>query len=161
MVANAAGRPAAPTMAVGAGERDAGEDKDGEMFYFDPTYFLFVVPGLIFMLWAQSKVRGTYAKYSQVRNHQGLTGAQAARAVLDSNGLSSIPIEPIAGELTDHYDPRKRVLRLSQGVYGVPSVAAIGIAAHEAGHAIQHAQAYAPLKARTAIVPAVSIGSNL
>ena len=128
--------------------------------FFDPMYFVFMIPGLLFMLWAQSKVRGNYRKYSQVRNLQGVTGVQAARRVLDSNGLFDVPVEPIAGELTDHYDPRHRVLRLSQGVYGVPSVAAMGIAAHEAGHAIQHAKAYAPLQLRTAIVPAVSIGSN-
>lgn len=129
--------------------------------FFDPRYLLFMIPGLIFMLWAQSKVKGNYQKYSKVRNTANVTGAQAARAVLDANGLQNVAIEPIQGELTDHYDPRTRVLRLSQGVYGVPSIAAIGIAAHEAGHAIQHAKAYTPLKVRTAIVPAVSIGSNL
>jgi len=129
--------------------------------FFDPKYFVFMIPGLLFMLWAQSKVKGNYQKYSKVRNTANVTGAQAARAVLDANGLQGVAIEPIKGELTDHYDPRTRVLRLSQGVYGVPSIAAIGIAAHEAGHAIQHAQGYAPLKARSAIVPAVNIGSNL
>jgi Zn-dependent membrane protease YugP len=124
-------------------------------------YILFMIPGLLLMLWAQSKVKGAYAKYSKVRNMAGVTGAQAARRVLDSQGLQDVTIEPINGELTDHYDPRSRVLRLSQGVYGVPSIAAIGIAAHEAGHAIQHARAYAPLKLRSAMVPAVNIGSNL
>ena len=128
---------------------------------FDPLYFLFMLPGLAFMLWAQSKVKGNYNRYSKVRNMQGITGAEAARRVLDSNGLFDVPVEAIPGELTDHYDPRKRALRLSQGVYGVPSVAAIGIAAHEAGHAIQHAKKYAPLQARTAIVPLVGIGSNI
>lgn len=123
-------------------------------------YIALMLPGLLLMLWAQSKVRGNYAKFSKVRNQQGYTGAQAARRVLDSNGLYDVAIEPIPGELTDHYDPRTRVLRLSQGVYNVPSIAAVGIAAHEAGHAIQHAKAYAPLKVRTAIVPAVNIGSN-
>jgi Zn-dependent membrane protease YugP len=125
------------------------------------VYLLFMVPGLLFMLWAQSKVKGSYQKYSQVQNAANISGAQAARRVLDSQGLQNVQIEQIAGQLTDHYDPRARVLRLSQGVYGVPSIAAIGIAAHEAGHAIQHAKAYGPLKLRTAIVPAVSIGSNL
>lgn len=120
-----------------------------------------MIPGLILMLWAQSRVKGSYAKYSKVRNYQGITGAQAARQVLDANGLYNVQVEQTPGELTDHYDPRTKVLRLSPGVYGQPSVAAIGIAAHEAGHAIQDAQAYGPLKARTAIVPAVSIGSNL
>lgn len=124
-------------------------------------YFLFMLPGLLISLWAQSRVKGAYAKYSQVRNQQGVTGFEAARRVLDANGLQSVPIEAIKGNLTDHYDPRHRVLRLSQGVYGVPSIAAIGIAAHEAGHAIQHAKAYGPLKLRTAIVPVVNIGSNL
>lgn len=124
-------------------------------------YIVFMLPGLILMLWAQAKVRGSYGKYSKVRNTRGITGAQAARQVLDANGLYDVAIEAIPGELSDHYDPRKRVLRLSQGVYGVPSIAAIGIAAHEAGHAIQHAKAYGPLKVRTAIVPAVNIGSNL
>ena len=123
-------------------------------------YFIFLIPGILFMLWAQNKVKSNYKKYSKVQNSANITGAQAARAVLDSQGLQSVRIEQVKGELSDHYDPRSRVLRLSQGVYGVPSIAAIGIAAHEAGHAMQHAQAYGPLKARTAIVPAVSIGSN-
>ncbi|HET8521932.1 MAG TPA: zinc metallopeptidase [Thermomicrobiales bacterium] len=131
------------------------------MFYFDPTYLLFMIPGLLFSLWAQSKVKGAYSKFSKIRNDQGLTGAQAAREVLNSQGLYDVSIQAIPGELSDHYDPRTRTLSLSQGVYGVPSVAAIGIAAHEAGHAIQHAQGYAPLKLRSAIVPAVSIGSNV
>ncbi|HYH11003.1 MAG TPA: zinc metallopeptidase [Thermomicrobiales bacterium] len=131
------------------------------MFYFDPMYFVFMLPGLVFMLWAQSKVRGNYSKYSKVRNSANVTGAQAARRVLDSQGLYDVQIEQIPGELSDHYDPRDRTLRLSQGVYSVPSIAAIGIAAHEAGHAVQHAKAYGPLKARTALVPAVSLGSNL
>jgi len=101
------------------------------------------------------------ASHTPVRNWAGKTGAEAARRVLDSQGLQDVQIEQTRGELTDHYDPRKRVLRLSQGVYGVPSIAAIGIAAHEAGHAVQHAHGYVPLRARTAMVPAVSIGSNL
>jgi Zn-dependent membrane protease YugP len=124
-------------------------------------YVLFMLPGILFMLWAQSKVKSNYQKYSQVRNSANVTGAQAARRVLDSNGLQDVAIEQIPGELSDHYDPRTRVLRLSQAVYGVPSIAAIGIAAHEAGHAIQHAKAYRPLQVRTAMVPAVNIGSNL
>lgn len=128
---------------------------------FDPLYFVFMLPGLAFMLWAQSKVKGNYAKFSKVQNSANVTGAQAARRVLDSQGLQNVQIEPIRGELSDHYDPRSRVLRLSEGVYGVPSIAAIGIAAHEAGHAIQHARAYNPLKVRTAMVPAVNLGSNL
>ncbi|MGH2531301.1 MAG: zinc metallopeptidase [Thermomicrobiales bacterium] len=131
------------------------------MFFFDPMFLIFMIPGLLISLWAQSKVKGAYAQFSKVRNQSNLTGAQAAREVLNSQGLYDVPIEAIPGELSDHYDPRKRVLRLSQGVYGVPSVAAVGIAAHEAGHAIQHAKGYTPLQVRTAIVPAVNIGSNL
>ena len=129
--------------------------------FFDPVFLLFMIPGVILMLWAQSRVKSNYAKYSKIRNYQGLTGAQAARRILDSNGLQDVAIEQTPGELSDHYDPRTKVLRLSQGVYGQPSVAAIGIAAHESGHAIQDAQSYPALKFRTAIVPAVSIGSNL
>lgn len=128
---------------------------------FDPMYFVFMIPGIIFMLWAQSKVKGTYNKYRKVPNAAGMTGAEAARWVLDANGLASVPVEQVPGELSDHYDPRHRVLRLSPDVYRGASIASIGIAAHEAGHAIQHATGYAPLTARTAIVPAVSIGSNL
>lgn len=129
--------------------------------YFDPMYFVFMIPGLLLMLWAQAKVRGSYKKYSQVPISSGLTGAQAARRVLDAEGLQSVAIEHIRGELSDHYDPRHRVLRLSDGVYGARTIAASAIAAHEAGHAIQHAKGYAPLKARTAIVPVVNIGSNI
>ena len=129
--------------------------------FFDPMYFVFMIPGLLFMLWAQHRVKSTYQKFSKVPNDAHITGAQAARRVLDSAGLQNVAVERIPGELSDHYDPRSRVLRLSDGVYSVPSVAAIGIAAHEAGHAIQHAKAYAPMQMRTAIVPAVNIGSNL
>jgi Zn-dependent membrane protease YugP len=130
-------------------------------FMFDPMYFVFLAPGLLFMLWAQMKVRGAYGRYGREANLAGVTGAQAARRVLDREGLTNVAIEMVPGELTDHYDPRSRVLRLSQGVYGQRSVAAIAIAAHEAGHAIQHARAYAPLQVRTAIVPVVNIGSTL
>ncbi len=128
---------------------------------FDPMYFVFLIPGLILTIWAQSRVKGSYAKYSKVRNDVNMTGAQVARRILDSNGLQNVPVEHVRGELTDHYDPTKRALFLSDGVYGTPSIAAMGIAAHEVGHALQHAQAYAPLKFRTAIVPAVNIGSQL
>lgn len=124
-------------------------------------YFMFMLPGLLLMLWAQSKVKGSYSKYSKMANSRNMTGAQAARTVLDANGLHDVPIEQVRGELTDHYDPRSRTLRLSQGIYGVPSIAAIAVAAHEAGHAIQHATGYGPLKTRSAIVPLVNLGSNL
>jgi Zn-dependent membrane protease YugP len=129
--------------------------------FFDPVFLLFMIPGVILMLWAQSRVKSNYGKYSKIRNYQGLTGAQAARRILDSNGLQDVAIEQTPGELSDHYDPRTKVLRLSPGVYGQPTVAAIGIAAHESGHAIQDAQRYPALKFRTAIVPLVGIGSNL
>jgi Zn-dependent membrane protease YugP len=129
--------------------------------FFDPMYFVFMIPGLILTLWAQWRVKGSYAKYSKVRNEVNMTGAQVARRILDSNGLYNVPVEHTRGELTDHYDPGKRALFLSDGVYDKPSIAAMGIAAHEVGHAIQHARAYAPLQVRTAIVPAVNIGSSL
>ncbi len=131
------------------------------MIGFDPMYFVFMIPGLILMLWAQSRVKGSYKKFSQVRNSVNMTGAQVARRILDANGLHDVPVERTRGELTDHYDPRSRSLHLSEGVYDTPSIAAMGIAAHEVGHAIQHARAYAPLQFRTAIVPVVNIGSTL
>lgn len=128
---------------------------------FDPMFLIFLIPGLILSLWAQSKVNGTFRRYSQVPNAAGLTGAQTARRLLDDAGLQNVAIEQVPGELTDHYDPRSRVLRLSQPVYGARSVSAMAVAAHEAGHALQHAQSYAPLTFRTAIVPVVNIGTNL
>lgn len=129
--------------------------------FFDPMYFVFMIPGIIFMFWAQNRVKGSYNKYSKVPNSYGVSGAQAARSVLDASGLQMVGISQTPGELSDHYDPRKRELFLSPGVYSGRSIASIGIAAHEAGHAIQHATAYGPLKVRTAIVPAVNIGSNV
>lgn len=128
---------------------------------FDPMYLIFMIPGFILSIWAQSKVKGNFSKYSQVPNSAGLTGEQAARRVLDNAGLYNVPIERTQGALTDHYDPRKRALFLSEPVYGTRSISAVSVAAHEAGHAIQHATAYGPLKMRTAIVPAVNIGSQL
>ena len=128
---------------------------------FDPWYFIIILPGFLLSIWAQSKVKGNFAKYSQVRNGAGLTGAQTARRILDDEGLNAIPIEQVQGALTDHYDPRSKVLRLSQPVYGSDSVAAMAVAAHEAGHAIQQKVDYAPLKFRSAIVPAANIGSKL
>ena len=124
------------------------------------TYVL-IIPALILAFYAQTKVRSAYAKFSQVRNQRGLTGAQVARHLLDSAGLSDVEVEKVPGELTDHYDPRKKVLRLSEGVYGSPSVAAVGIAAHETGHAMQDGQGYLPLKIRASFVPVASIGSTL
>ena len=123
------------------------------------TTILFLI-AVAFTMYAQSTVNSNFRRYSNVRNQRGVTGAQAARAVLDANGLGDVQIEQIRGSLTDHYDPRKRVLRLSQTVYGVASVAAISVACHEAGHAIQHAQNYGPLTFRNNIVPIVNIASR-
>ena len=116
---------------------------------------------MIFAVAAQGKVQSNFKRYSRLENSRGITGAQAARKVLDANGLYDVQIEQISGSLTDHYDPRSRVLRLSQTVYGVDSIAAVSVACHEAGHAIQHATAYAPLKIRNSIVPVVNIASSL
>ena len=129
--------------------------------YFDPTYFVFVLPALFFAMWAQWRVQSTFGKYTQVANSTGLTGAQVARRVLDAAGLSHINVERIPGNLTDHYDPGAKVVRLSDPVYATPSVAAIGVAAHEVGHAIQDATAYAPMRLRQGLVPVAGIGSNL
>jgi len=129
------------------------------MFY-DPT-FLLILPALALALYAQFKVKGTYEKYSKVPCSRGYTGAQVARYILDDFRLQNITVEPIAGDLTDNYDPRERKLRLSQGVYESNSVAAIGVAAHEAGHAIQDAKSYAPLKLRNGLVPVTNLGTTL
>ncbi len=127
---------------------------------FDPLYIILMAPVLIMMLWAQHRVKSTFQKYSQVPNQRRITGAETARYILDSHGLSDVPVEPVSGQLTDHYDPRSRTLRLSEPVYRASSVAAMGIAAHEAGHALQHAEGYAPLQARGAFVPVANIGSR-
>lgn len=124
-------------------------------------YLLFSLPALLLGFWAQFRVQGSIKKYSRVANMSGMKGAEVARRILDYNGLHNVEVEPVQGFLSDHYDPAKRVLRLSRDVYASNSVAAAGIAAHEAGHAIQHAQGYMPLTIRTAIVPAVQIGSWL
>ena len=127
---------------------------------FDPTMIL-GIPGIILTLWAQAKVSSAYNKYARVRSRSGVTGAQVARDILNRAGLQRVGVEPIPGELTDHYDPRAGVLRLSEGVYGSQSIAALGIAAHETGHAIQHAEHYGALVLRTAIAPAAATGSQL
>jgi len=129
--------------------------------FFDPRYFLFMLPAFALALYAQTRVKNTYAKMSQIPSENHLTGAQVARRLLDSQGLNEVRIEHVPGELTDHYDPREKVLRLSDGVYASYSVAAQGIVAHETGHALQDRENYAYLKLRGAIVPAVNIGSNL
>lgn len=129
--------------------------------FFDPMYFLLLAPALALSLWAQWKVKRNYAKYSEVRSSSGLSGAQVAQSILSGNGLHNVRIEQVQGYLSDHYDPSSRVLRLSPAVYQGRSVAAAGIAAHECGHALQHAAAYAPLALRQTIAPAAIWGSNL
>lgn len=129
-------------------------------FYFDWTV-LIVMPALIISLWAQIKVNTTYKKYAKLYTRRGMTGADAARRILDSHGLHNVRIEHIRGHLTDHYDPRANVIRLSDSVYGSVSAAAIGVAAHEAGHAVQHAEGYFPIRVRAAAIPTTRIGSML
>jgi Zn-dependent membrane protease YugP len=131
------------------------------VFYFDPLYFILALPALILGLWAQMRVRSAFAQYSRVRAMSGMSGAQAARRILDANGLQHVDIEQVQGMLSDHYDPRSKILRLSPDVYGTPSLAAVGVAAHEAGHALQDKSHYAPLRLRSAMVPTVQIGSWL
>jgi Zn-dependent membrane protease YugP len=127
--------------------------------FFDPRYFLFIAPAVLLGLWAQMRIHSAYAKAQQLA--APLSGAAAARHILDSAGLTDVQIEEVPGELTDHYDPRERVLRLSQAVYESRTLAAVGIAAHESGHAIQHAQEYLPLTIRNAAVPVAGFGSNV
>lgn len=131
------------------------------MFFYYDTSILILIPAMIFALWAQATVQRSFKRYSRVRNQKNLTGAEAARRVLDRNGLRDVAIRPVGGSLTDNYDPRQRVLNLSQDVYGVSSVAAVSVACHEAGHAIQHAKNYIPLKVRNGIVPVVNFASHL
>ena len=128
-------------------------------YFYGDWSLIVVLPALIFTLWAQMSVRSAYRQYSQVRNSHGMTGADAARRILNQNGLHHIRIEAVRGEMTDHYDPRAGVIRLSEGVYNNASVAAVGIAAHEAGHAVQHATAYGALKLRNSIIPVCRFGS--
>lgn len=128
--------------------------------YFDPTYILVII-GAILCIGASAKVKSTFSKYSKVRSMSGYTGAQAAEKILHDAGIFDVPIEQVSGSLSDHYDPKNKKLRLSGNVYGSTSVAAIGVAAHECGHAIQHNKVYGPLKLRTAFVPIASLGSSL
>jgi hypothetical protein len=127
-------------------------------FWNDPTFFL-LIPAVILAIYAQWKVRSTYKRFSTVPSSRGMSGASTARAILDESGLRDVPVEVTPGELSDHYDPKARVLRLSNDVYHGTSLAALGIAGHEAGHAIQHQESYGPLAIRNAIYPVVSIGS--
>lgn len=128
--------------------------------YFDPTYLLVII-GALLCIFAQMRVSMTFKKYSKVRSRSGLTGAQAAQRILELSGIYDVRVEHVRGELTDHYDPSSKVLRLSDATYASTSVAAIGVAAHECGHALQHNKGYAPLSFRTALVPAANIGSKL
>ncbi len=130
-------------------------------YYFDWSYLVLVVPALLFSLWASARVNSTFKKYSAMRNARGMTGAEAARAVLNANGVTDVRIEYVSGNLTDHYDPKNKVIRLSQDVYDAATPAAVGVAAHEAGHAAQYAAHYLPIRIRAAIIPATNIGSKL
>ena len=130
------------------------------LFWGDWT-ILIVIPGILFTLWAQIRVKTAYRKGASMPLYNGMTGASVARRILDSNGLSHIPVQVIPGELTDHYDPRSKTLSLSEAVYHGNNVAAVGVAAHEAGHALQDAKGYVPLRFRIAIVPMCNIGSTL
>lgn len=129
-------------------------------FFYDST-MVFLIPALLFAMWAQFRVKATFARYSKVTTRRGVTADQVARMLLDRFGLTAVPIKSVAGDLTDHYDPRDRSLSLSQSVYGSTSIAAIGVAAHEVGHAIQHSVGYAPLMFRNNLVPVVNLTSTL
>ena len=130
------------------------------MFYWDWT-MIFVIPGLLLGLWAQMRVSSAFKKYSAVHAHNGMSAEEVARSMLNRSGCGEVSVRTVSGNLTDHYDPRNNTLRLSDGVYGSTSVAAIGVAAHECGHAMQQHEGYAPLKLRSALVPVVNLGSNL
>ena len=132
------------------------------MYYygFDPTYILVII-GIIITMWAQGKMKTTFTKYSRVRSMSGMTGQEVARRILMANGIFDVTVEPVAGQLTDHYDPRSKVVKLSEVIYNSTSVAAVGVAAHECGHAIQDNEEYLPLRLRSAIVPVANIGSTL
>lgn len=128
---------------------------------FDYTYLIFVLPAMLLAFWAQASVQSTYKKYSSVLSARKMTGCDAARTILDANGLTDVVINRVPGNLTDHFDPRTNSVNLSEAVYDSTSVAAIGVAAHESGHAVQHAVGYGPMKLRAAIIPATQLGSNL
>ncbi len=131
------------------------------MFFFSTTDLILLLPAILFTLYAQAKVKSTFAKWQRVRNARGLTAAQVAQMLLRDNGILDVDVELVPGELTDHYDPRTRTLRLSESTYHSDSVAAVGVAAHECGHAIQHQVGYVPLAIRNAIVPIANLGSQL
>ncbi len=129
--------------------------------FFDPLYMMLMIPGMLLAMWAQYRVKSTFSKYSQVATQKGWTGARIAQAILDQKGIRDVSIEPVNGFLSDHYDPRQKVLRLSPDVYQGRSVAAAGVAAHEVGHAIQHAEGYAMLQMRSSLVPVLNITTKL
>ena len=130
-------------------------------YYFDPYYWVILMPAFLLALLAQLNVSSTFNRYSRIAGRRGLTGAQAAEAVLRANGVYGVRIERVAGRLSDHYDPRTNVIRLSDAVYGSSSIAAVGVAAHEAGHAVQYAQEYGPIKVRGAIIPVCNFSSQI
>jgi hypothetical protein len=130
------------------------------MFFFDPTMIM-LIPALLIAAYAQYKVKSTFNKYSEVYSNSGLTGAEVARNIMQKNNINDVGVQRVEGKLSDHYDPKKKVLNLSKDVYNSNSIAAIGVAAHEAGHAVQDAQGYRPLSLRASLVPAASLGSNL
>ncbi|MDO5714262.1 MAG: zinc metallopeptidase [Tissierellia bacterium] len=134
------------------------------MFYpmaYNIEYLLYLLPGIILAMYAQAKVSTAFERYSRVRNSANLTGAQVARLILDKNALRDVKIEQVRGSMTDHYDPQEKILRLSESVYNVPSIAAVSVAAHEVGHALQDADGYKPLHIRSFLVPAAQLGSNI
>ena len=129
--------------------------------YIDPWYIILVVPAMLLAFWAQINVNTTFSRYSKVLAPSGMTGAESARRVLEANGVTGVRIERISGNLTDHFDPKTNTIRLSESVYDATTVSAVGVAAHEAGHAVQYAVGYAPMQLRAAIIPATNIGSQL
>jgi Zn-dependent membrane protease YugP len=130
-------------------------------FYIDSWYIILVVPAILLAMLASANVNSTFKKYSKVASRVGMTGAESARRVLAANGVTGVTIERVAGNLTDHFDPRTNTIRLSENVYDANTVAAVGVAAHEAGHAVQYANGYFPIRLRAAIIPLTNIGSNL
>ena len=130
------------------------------LFYYDYTYWMMLLPVLLITIYAQAKVSSNFNKYSRITNRRYLTGAQAAEAVLRQHGIYDVRIERVAGKLTDHYDPRTNVIRLSSSVYDSPTIAAVGVAAHEAGHAVQYAVGYGPIRLRSALIPVTQVGSQ-
>lgn len=128
--------------------------------YYDSQYMLMMLPALLIALFAQAKVNSSFNRYSKIRNSRGITGAQAAEAVLRRNGVTGVRIERVSGKLTDHYDPKANVIRLSSSVYDSPTISAVGVAAHEAGHAVQYAVGYGPIQLRAAMIPITNFGSR-